>query len=406
MARLRDNQRYSPSSWMPLRLLNFFVYGTMVIFAAFFQLYLQDIGMDKLEIGSLMAIGPLISLLAHPFWRYISDLRQNPRAALIAMMLGLLVMGHLVFKANTFHMLYLAMILLYFFQSPLLSQSNGLVLSYTEGNERRFGAFRLWGSLGWSLVALGAGPIIAAVGHNGISLLFSICLMLAIGSALLLPSIRQTSNTPWLKGVELARTLQYKYFVAFAVFGLLVAIPNAINVIFMPLFITDLGGSRLEVGGAVFLSTAFEILAFVVLDRYFKRKITFLLGCITAVSLLFALRWNLMSDATQPVQIMLIQLLHSITFGGFFYVGIKLITILLPRPLRSAGQAVYTFALSGLAALIAGFFGGWMYQNFGGGVMYRIGMALSFFGALGYAAMWYRIHKNGYSPIMGRNEHR
>ncbi|MDU5946529.1 MAG: MFS transporter, partial [Paenibacillus macerans] len=132
MAHLRDKQRYSPSSWMPLGLLNFFVYGTMVIFAAFFQLYLQDIGMDKLEIGSLMAIGPVISLLAHPFWRYISDLRQNPRAALIAMMLGLLVMGHLVFKANTFHMLYLTMILLYFFHSPLLSHSNGLVLSYME----------------------------------------------------------------------------------------------------------------------------------------------------------------------------------------------------------------------------------------------------------------------------------
>lgn len=271
-----------------------------------------------------------------------------------------------------------------------------------EGSERKYGIFRIWGSLGWSLVALGAGPIIDAVGHNGISLLFSICLMLAIGSALLLPSIRQTSNTPWLRTVEIARTLQHKYFVAFTVFGLLVAIPNAINGIFLPLFITELGGSRLQVGGAVFLSTAFEVLAFSVLNRYFKRKITFLLGCITAVSLLFALRWNLMSDATQPAQIMLIQLLHSVTFGGFFYVGIKLIALLLPRPLRSAGQAVYTVALSGLAALIAGFFGGWLYQNLGGGVMYRTGMGLSLIGALGYAAMWYRIHKNGYSPIMER----
>ncbi|MGG6313398.1 MFS transporter [Paenibacillus macerans] len=404
MARLQDKKRHSSYSLMPLGLLNFFVYGTMVIFAAFFQLYLQDIGMDKLEIGSLMAVGPLISLLAHPFWRYMSDQRQNPRVILLAIMLGLLVMGHLVFKVNTFSMLYLTMILLYFFQSPLLSQSNSLILGYTEGTERNFGTFRLWGSMGWTFIALAAGPIIDAIGHHGISLLFSVTLMLAIGSALLLPSIRQTTHTPWFKGMEIGRTFHHKYFIAFVLFGMLVSIPNTMNGIFMPLYITELGGSRLAVGGAVFLSTAFEILVFMLLDKYMKRKITYLLACITTVSLLFAVRWDLMSEVTHPAQILFIQLLHSVTFAGFFYVGTKLIGLLLPRPLRSAGQAVYAFAVSGLAGVLAGFWGGWMYQNFGAVVMYRSGVALTLIGALGFAAMWYRIRHNGYSPPISRSE--
>lgn len=404
MARLQDKRRHSSFSLLPLGLLNFFIYGTMVIFAAFFQLYLQDIGMDKLEIGSLMAIGPLISLLAHPFWRYLGDQRQNPRAILIAMMLGLLVMGHLMFKVNTFSMLYLTMILLYFFLSPLLAQSNTLILGYTAETENRFGSYRIWGSLGWTFIALAAGPIIDAIGHHGISLLFSVTLMLAIGATLLLPSIRQSSQTPWLKGWELRRALQNKYLLAFVVFSMLVAIPNAMNSMFMPLFMTDLGGSRLEVGGAVFLSTVFELLAFILLDRFLKRKMSYLLACITIVSLLFAVRWDLMSEATQPIQILLIQLLHSVTFGGFFYVGTKLITLLLPRPLRSAGQAVYTFAASGLAGVIAGFWGGWMFQNFGSVVMYRSGVALTLIGALGFAAIWYQVRHHGYSPKIGRDE--
>ncbi|WP_178023288.1 MFS transporter [uncultured Paenibacillus sp.] len=404
MARLQDKRRHSSFSLLPLGLLNFFIYGTMVIFAAFFQLYLQDIGMDKLEIGSLMAIGPLISLLAHPFWRYLGDQRQNPRAILIAMMLGLLVMGHLMFKVNTFSMLYLTMILLYFFLSPLLAQSNTLILGYTAETENRFGSYRIWGSLGWTFIALAAGPIIDVIGHHGISLLFSVTLMLAIGATLLLPSIRQSSQTPWLKGWELRRALQNKYLLAFVVFSMLVAIPNAMNSMFMPLFMTDLGGSRLEVGGAVFLSTVFELLAFILLDRFLKRKMSYLLACITIVSLLFAIRWDLMSEATQPIQILLIQLLHSVTFGGFFYVGTKLITLLLPRPLRSAGQAVYTFAASGLAGVIAGFWGGWMFQNFGSVVMYRSGVALTLIGALGFAAIWYQVRHHGYSPKIGRDE--
>ncbi|MBM6997795.1 MFS transporter [Paenibacillus sp. DXFW5] len=405
MARLQDKRRHSSFSLLPLGLLNFFIYGTMVIFAAFFQLYLQDIGMDKLEIGSLMAIGPLISLLAHPFWRYLGDQRQNPRAVLLTMMLGLLIMGHLMFKVNTFTMLYLTMILLYFFLSPLLSQSNTLILGYTAGTENQFGIYRIWGSLGWTFIALAAGPIIDSIGHHGISLLFSVTLMLAIGATLLLPSIRQTSQTPWLSGQEIRRALQNKYLLAFVVFSMLVAIPNAMNSIFMPLFMTDLGGSKLAVGGAVFLSTVFELLAFILLDRFLKRKLSYLLACITIVSLLFAVRWDLMSEATHPIQILLIQLLHSVTFGGFFYVGTKLITLLLPRPLRSAGQAVYAFAASGLAGVIAGFWGGWLFQNFGSVVMYRSGVALTLIGALGFAAIWYQVRHHGYSPKSGRDDH-
>ncbi|RCX19168.1 PPP family 3-phenylpropionic acid transporter [Fontibacillus phaseoli] len=404
MARLRENTQFSSSSKLPLGLLNFFIYGTMVIFAAFFQLYLQDIGMDKMEIGSLMAIGPFISLLAHPFWRHLSDRGQNIRVVLLLMMTGLLVMGHLVFKANTYHMLYLSMVLLFFFQSPLLAQTNSLTLGYIGNNGRKFGTYRLWGSLGWTFIALTAGPIIDSVGQNGISLLFSITLMLATGSALLLPSINQSTNTPWISSTEIRHTLQNKYFLAFVIFGMLVSIPNSINGIFMPLFISDLGGSRFQVGGAVFLSTIFEVLAFVLLSRFLKRKMTYLMACLTFVSLLFALRWNLMAEATSPIQIILIQILHAVTFGGFFYVGTKLTALFLPRPLRSAGQAVYAFALSGMSGVIAGLLGGWIFQNFGPVIMYKMGVALALIGALGFGLMWRKIRKNGYSPVIPQKE--
>ncbi|MNJ31745.1 putative 3-phenylpropionic acid transporter [compost metagenome] len=399
MAHLRKNAENPSNTLLPLGLLNFFIYGTMVIFAAFFQLYLLDVGMDKFEIGSLMAIAPLVSLLAHPFWRHLSDRTHNVRFILLIMLTGLLVAGHMVFKVNTYTALYVTMVLLYFFQSPLLSQSNSLILGYIEGTGLKFSTYRIWGSLGWAFIALASGLVIDQAGHNGISLLFSLTLMLAIGATLVLPSIRKTTDTPWMKSSELARVLHSKYFIAFIVFGLMVSIPNAINSIFFPLFMNDLGSSRLQVGGAVFLSTIFEAGAFTLLHRFLKRKMTYLLACITIVSFLFALRWQLMSEASTPLQIIMIQVLHSVTFGGFFYVGTRLTALLLPRPFRSSGQAVYTFALSGLAFLLAGFLGGWLFQSFGAVIMYRFGVTLTLFGAAGFAAMWYRIYKVGYSPL-------
>ncbi len=400
---MRENQ-HRTSSLLTLGLLNFFIYGTTVIFAAFFQLYLQDIGMNKLEIGILLATGPLISLLAHPFWRLMSDRSHNIRLILLVMLIGLLAIGHLLFRVDTFQMLYLVIMLVFFFQSPLLAQSNTMTLGYTTDTKQRYETYRLWGSLGWATAALAAGIMIDATGKNGFSLLFSIMLVLAIGSALILPSSRFTADTPWIRGREFRQVLKNKYFVIFIILGFFIAIPNSINALFMPLFIRDLGGSRLSVGIAVFLSTLLEMVVFVLLDRYLKNRITYFVGSLTIVSILFALRWDLMADATHPIQIILIQLLHAITFGGFFYIGNRLIAVLLPRSLRTAGQAVYSFTLSGVTGIIAGLLGGFTFQDFGPVIMYQMGMLMTLFAAIGFGALWYHFHKNGYPTITSQQQ--
>lgn len=391
-----EHPRYS--SLLPLGLLNFFIYGTMVIFAAFFQIYLQEIGMNKIEIGSLLALGPLISLVANPFWRHSNDRLHNIRNMLLLIMLGILIMGNLVFQVNTYNMMYVAVILLYFFQSPLLSQSNSLILGHIEGTKHNFNSFRLWGSIGWAVIAVAAGPIIDHSGPYGISILFSVTLLLAISSAAMLKPLARAQHTPWVTFRDYKTVLLNKYFMGFILLGILVAIPNAMNGIFMPLFITDLGGSKLDVGLAIFLSTIFEIGAFRLLDRYLPKKMSALMGCLTCVSLLFALRWYLMSELTTPLEIILTQIMHSVTFGGFFYVGIQLTALFLPRPLRSSGQAVYALFWSGISGLIAGLLGGFLFQDYGSMVLYKFAVAMTLCGAVGFGIMWYEIHKNGYSP--------
>lgn len=41
--------------------------------------------MSKLEIGTLMAIGPFVSVFANPFWGYACDRSQNIRRILLIM---------------------------------------------------------------------------------------------------------------------------------------------------------------------------------------------------------------------------------------------------------------------------------------------------------------------------------
>lgn len=376
----------------------------MVIFTTFFQLYLQDAGMKKFEIGSLMALGPFISLLANPFWRYWGDRLLNMKRIIIIMMGGALLLIQFVFHADTYSMVYLAMMLFFFFQTPIFSHSNSLILGYIQDTPHKFGSFRLWGSIGWAVTAIAVGQILDWTGISKVSTLFTTLLILAIGAVLILPPLKRSSEPPTLYLRGFASIMSNRYFLAFIIMGLMVSIPNAMNNTFMSLYITELGGSKRIVGLAVFLSSFLEVAVFFLFDRFMKRKISWLMGCLALVSLLFGLRWLLMAEATIPLEVAAIQVLHCITFGGFFYVGTQLTLLLLPRPYRATGQAVYTLTWSGLSGVIGGFVGGWLYQSFGAQSMYKTGMTFAFIGAAGFGWMWYLILKQGYRLPLTKKE--
>ena len=384
------------SSLTSLRFFNFFLYGSMVIFTSFFQLYLQDVGMTKFEIGSLMALGPFVSLFANPFWRSWGDRLHNMRRIIVIMMSGSVLLIQFVFQADSYPMVYLTMTLFFFFQTPLFSHSNSLILGYIQDTPRKFGAFRIWGSIGWAITAIAAGQILDSTGISQVPTLFTALLILAIGVVMLLPTLHRSSHAPKLHLKGFTTIMTNRYFLPFIVLGILVSIPNAMNNTFMSLYITEIGGSKRIVGLAVFLSSLFEMGIFFLFDRFMKRKISWLFGCLALVSLLFSLRWLLMAEATLPLEVAAIQILHCVTFGGFFYVGTQLTMLLIPRPFRATGLAVYALSWSGLSGVIGGFVGGWLFQSFGAEAMYKTGMLFSLIGAAGFAQIWSLIRKHGY----------
>ncbi|WP_024632767.1 MULTISPECIES: MFS transporter [unclassified Paenibacillus] len=387
-------------SLVSLKLYNFFIYGAISIFAGFLQLYLQEIGMTKLEIGSLMAIGPFVSLFANPFWGFWSDKSRNIRIILMMMMGGTFVLAQTVFYAPTYAWIYTAMIFFYFFQSPLFAQTNSLILGYIDGTTQKFGTFRLWGSLGWALTAAAAGPLIDRLGAGSVSIVFAFMIVIAFIFALLLPRQPIASDTPVVSFRRFGRVMFNPYFMIFIGLGVLVSVPNAMNSTFMSLYIVEMGGDKQMVGWAIFSSSILEVGVFLLLDRFLKRKMSMLLASLIWISLLFAIRWQLMALANNPLEIVFIQLMHSITFGGYFYVGTQLTMLFIPRPYRSSGQAVYTMAWGGISGVIAGLFGGWLFQSFGAEVMYKIGVFFSLIGAVGFGIMWFWNRRNGYQPTV------
>lgn len=281
-------------SFSSLKWFNFFVYGTVVLFTSFFPLYLQDVGMNKLEIGSLMSVGALVSIIANPFWGIWSDRYQNIRRIVLVMLTGTLVLSQLVFQAHTYEMIYVSILFFYFFQGPLFAQSNTMILSYIDGTNHKFGSFRLWGSLGWALTAILAGPVIEWAGCIYLVLSLAALLCAAMLSLVALPRLDHSIGVAPLPFKGFQKIFYNPFFLCFIFFGILVSIPNTMNNTFVSLYITELGGSKTMIGLAVFLSSILEVGVLLLCNLFLKRRVSVLLGWLALVSVLFVLRWWLM----------------------------------------------------------------------------------------------------------------
>lgn len=377
------NKTNPSPNWMKAFL--FFAFGTISVLYTFFPLYLQNMGFDKIQIGLLMAGGPFVSLLANPFWGYLSDRTGQVRRILFIMLLGNAVLIQFVFQLNDYAWIYALMLLFFFFQTSLFSQTNSLILNEIDGTAMRFGAFRLWGSLGWALMAVAGGPVIDWLGIERLWIVYNLLLIITLYLVLRLP---QGRNKKKMKGkAKLVEAFANRRFLWFLLLGIMISVPNAMNGTFVSLYISELGGSATLIGWSVFAQAGFEVLVFMVLDRYLKQEIRFLFVILAVVSLIFALRWLLMSVVTDPIQIVFIQLLHCVSFGAYFYAGTSLTGMMIPPEYRASGQAAYALTWNGISGIIAGLAGGWALEVLGPPMTYQMGAAIAVLGAAGFAAM-------------------
>ncbi|MEF2243758.1 MFS transporter [Paenibacillus sp. IITD108] len=371
-----------------LKVFNFVVYGAIAIYSTFFALYLKELGISTVQIGLLVAGGPLVGLLANPFWAYWADRLRNNKVILLICLIGNFICMQFVFMTQEYPVIFTCMLMFFAFQTPLFTQSNSLILNVIEGTKHKFGEFRVWGSLGWALIAVAAGPVIGWLGISRLWIVFDVMMLFAIFFTFLMPSGNERELKGKFSNKGYLQVFKNKYFLLFVLLGVLISIPNSINMTFLGIHIRNLGGSDTLVGWSAFATAILEVPVFLLLDKYLKKKSQTMLGWLIIICLLFSLRWLLMSLAASALQVVFVQLLHSVTFGGYYYIGTQLTSHLVPGEYRSSGQAVYGLTWGGISGIAAGVLGGWMFEELSSAVLYRICLAATVVGAFGFLLLW------------------
>lgn len=357
-----------------LRLFCFSTYISIGIIIPYLPLFFEFEGYSRIQIGTLQGIGPMAGIVSNMVWGLLSDRFRTIKKVLIIVLFGQVMMLLWLWQVDQFLTVFIVLLFYFFFQTPVIALTDSLTLLSVKGTRTSYASVRIWGSIGFAVSAVLMGVVLAAVGMN--KTIF-ILMITTLGSFLLsftLKDQRGEANKMDFSG--LLDVIRSSKLIWFLVIVFIISFAHRTNDHFLTLYLKEHGVSAQWIGWSPMISALSEIPVFLLLGKYADRFRELPLLAFSGFA--YTLRYILTAVLEQPVLIIFVQAMHSITFGIFMITAIRYLTQLVPDEFRSSGQALYTVVWSGIAGMSSGMIGGWIYNDFGGNAVYYTAATLGF----------------------------
>ena len=361
-----------------LKSYNFMFFGLLALFIPFLPVYLSKQGLTTSEIGLIIGTGGFVTLVAQPLWGLISDKKKTVRKVMLLLVVFTTIFGYFLFNTNSFLLLGLFALLVYFFLMPLDPLIESLNFTVAEKEGISYGSIRTYGALGYAVLSLITGFAMDYFGVSSLAILFVLLGLLSFGLVWFMPDVQASSKPVSIEGLK--KVFSNKEMILFLALVFISAVPARMNDTFLGIHIQSLGGDATLVGIAFFLAAISEIVIFA-LSFWWLRKGKEL-EIITIATFFYFLRFFASGFVTSPVVLTLLQVLQMLTFPIFYTAAIQYLYQIMPKEWRATGQTVLALLFFGLSSIIASYAGGFLYTVFGGQTFYFIISAMSFIGVL------------------------
>jgi PPP family 3-phenylpropionic acid transporter len=338
-----------------------FIYMGNAVYGTYIPLYFHSVGASPSEIGTLLSLGPLIAVLAQPFWGMQGDRAKSKNSVLMMLLIGCGVVM-LVFPLSTLLIYLMVMVCLFtFFQTSIFALSDAITLEELDKQKRwSYGPIRLGGTVGFALMSIAFGYLAQ---HN-ISYIFPVYATIMLIALLLLLRFPKVSGYQSAGNKMKFRVLfkQRKLMIYLAI-SMVIQITLGYYYTFFPVYYKAMGADNVLLGWTMVISSVSEIPFLLFAKRIIERfRITHLL---LMSSLAAALRWFTFSFTDNPVWVLPAQILHGFIFIVLSVTIAIFINQQVPKELRASGQALNGLLSLGIARIIGSFVGGFASEAFG-----------------------------------------
>jgi MFS transporter, PPP family, 3-phenylpropionic acid transporter len=326
---------------------------TSAVYNTFIPVYLNHKGFNQAAIGTLLAIGPLIAIIAYPIWGIACDRATSKNKILKTLILASASVVVLYPLSSNFFYLFAVIATFTFFQSSINPICDSITLEHLESTRWKFGPIRLAGTLGFALMSVIAG-IIAKHNIEKIFILYAAIAMLAFFAIFRLPLIKGHQSDG--NKISIWRLFKNRELVILIAFNFIIQITFGFYYSFFPIYYKQLGADSALLGIAMLITSTSEI-PFLL----FANKILDKLGIkftLVASALIISLRWMLMHFVTDLNILLLVNATHGLSFIVFSFCLATYISKNVPKELRASGQTMNALLCMGFARIIGSALGG------------------------------------------------
>lgn len=328
-----------------------------------------------------MAIATATKIFGPSIWASIADKLGNQRDIIKLGSLLALMSLILLIWAETYWYVALCLGLNGLFWAAILPQIEVLTLNSIRRSAKIYGRIRLWGSIGFIMLAVGGSEIIAqTTSESFLWLAIGITFLLWLSSYFLSQPkvVLHTNNT-----VDSMRAKLFtRTFVVFFIAGVFLQIGFGPFYVFFALYLRDLSYSGLAIGSYVALGVIAEIFVFLYAGKLLA--LASLRTTLIACFVLTTFRWFLLAFvAEHPLWLGVSQILHAASFGLYHCASIQFIQRYFTSSQQSRGQAVYIGGVYGFGGAIGAWLAGLFWLNGDGSTTtFTVAIAATLLGAM------------------------
>lgn len=361
-----------------LKSYNFLFFGMLAMFIPFLPVFLQSKGLNTSEVGLVIALGGVITVISQPLWGMISDRFKTIRKVVLLLVALTAIFGYVLYQADSFILLVILAMFVYFFLMPLDPLTESLNFTTSETFGISYGSVRTYGSLGYAVLSLIIGYLTDWFGMGIIGVSFAVIGVICFIIVWNIPDVPASSTPVTIDSLK--HVLKNKEMIVFLVLIFISSIPARMNDTFLGIHISALGGANNLVGLAFFIAGGSEIVVFALSYLWLKKGKE--LHLITLAIFIYALRFYLTGFVDNPVIVVGLQVLQMLTFPVYYTAAIQYLYRIMPREWRATGQTVLALLFFGISGIISSYIGGMMYDKLGGSTFYYIIATISLAAAL------------------------
>lgn len=328
------------------------------ILYSFMPVYLDQTGFRESQIGFLLALGPIMSIVLQPYIGVLADRSRYKNTFLILLNAGTMV-SILLFPFHS-SLLYVTLVsfVLASFQAALISVSEAITLEGLDRIKKPYGPVRLAGTAGFALVSI----IVGFFMEKDMRFLFYITAVLAffsIISSWSLPKVEGHQSKT--RRVPATGILRDKMLVLLLIFATIAHMGIAFYQNFFPVYFAYIGGTNDVLGVLYFISAISETPFLIYADRIIKRT-----GIQKALALsmgVIFIRYLLLYIIKVPALMYPVMLLNGLTFIVFTFSLAVYINNTVRLELRATGQTIHGMCMGAgriLGSVLGGFLIEWI----------------------------------------------